>query len=236
MFEMQSEPMFAKAVGSGINSVDISADTVAAKIIAANNFTSAAGGVLVNELAVNANVSEARLTITSGPIGSPNDIVIVATNAAGAMMGINTPSPTQALHVVGNICATGTIGACSDERFKKNITTIGDALGLIERLRGVNFNWRTEEFPEQKFSDEEQVGFIAQELKEILPKLVSQGNDGYYSVDYSRLTPVLVEAVKEQQKEITSLKTEMQELKRLMQSLALAKSETQAEMAASELK
>jgi len=170
----------------------------------------------------------------SSAVGSSDDIVMMA-GSNGGRVGINTPSPAEALHVVGNICATGTIGACSDERYKKNVETISNALALIEKIRGVNFNWRTKEFPDMKFSSEEQVGFIAQEINKVLPEVVSQGSDGYYSVDYGRLTPVLVEAVKEQQKEITSLKTEMQELKRLVQSLATTGTEKKVEVAVSDL-
>src|SRR2546428_438069 len=54
-------------------------------------------------------------------------------------VGIGTTSPSQKLHVVGNICATGTIGACSDARFKKNVEPVGGALGLVQKLRPVRF-------------------------------------------------------------------------------------------------
>jgi len=165
------------------------------------------------------NTINAKIEMFGAAAGTDASIVLISDNNGGKV-GINTDTPREALEVVGNICATGTIGVCSDERYKKNIETITNALALLEKMRGVNFNWRTSEFPDRKFSDAEQVGFIAQELKEVLPELVSQGSDGFYSVDYSRLTPVLVEAVKEQQKEITSLKSEMQELKRLVQTLA----------------
>jgi len=166
----------------------------------------------------------AKIEMFGAAPGTEASIVLVSDNSGGKV-GINTDSPAAALDVVGNICVTGTVGACSDERYKKNIETITNALALIEKMRGVNFNWRTDEFADKRFSDAEQVGFIAQELKEVLPELVSQGSDGFYSVDYSRLTPVLVEAVKEQQKEITSLKSEMQELKRLVQALATSNNE-----------
>ncbi len=174
----------------------------------------------------------AKIEMFGAAPGTEASIVLVSDNSGG-MVGINTDAPREALEVVGNICATGTIGACSDERYKKNIETITNALALIEKMRGVNFKWRAYEFPDKKFSELEQVGFIAQELKEVLPELVSEGSDGFYSVDYSRLTPVLVEAVKEQQKEITSLKSEMQELKRLVKALATASSDKKVEVAVS---
>jgi hypothetical protein len=101
------------------------------------------------------------------------------------------------LTVGGDICAVGTIGACSDARFKTDVETITGALERVSALRGVNFNWRVDEFPDKHFRAGRDFGFIAQELKEAVPQVVVLGQDGYYSVDYARLTPLLVEAVKE---------------------------------------
>jgi len=118
-------------------------------------------------------------------------------------VGIGTPAPTEKLHVLGNIKATGSVFAscgtlsCSDVRFKKQVEPIDGALAKVSHLRGVNFDWKREEFPEQQFSDQRQVGFIAQEVKKVVPEVVQEGSDGRLSVDYGRLTPILVEAVKE---------------------------------------
>jgi|GEM_PF-5414702 len=123
--------------------------------------------------------------------------------SSSGYLGIGNSSPTERLSVTGNICATGTIvgssAGCgvSDARFKKNITTLDNGLGLVMRLRGVRYDWDRQHFPERNFTDAHQVGFIAQEVKEVLPELVTQMSDGYYAVDYGRLAPVLVEAIKE---------------------------------------
>jgi hypothetical protein len=114
--------------------------------------------------------------------------------------------------VVGDICYTGSSGACSDARYKKDVRTLTGALGQISQLRGVSFSWRKDEFPEQKFTDDPQLGFIAQEVKEILPELVMEDDDGYYSVDYAKLTPVLVEAVKELTAEVDQLRAAVETL------------------------
>ena len=79
---------------------------------------------------------------------------------------------------------------------------------MVSKLRGVRFDWRHDEYPEQKFSDGRQLGFIAQEVKEIFPEVIMQDDDGYYSVDYAKLTPVLVEAVKELKAEVVELKAD----------------------------
>jgi hypothetical protein len=134
-----------------------------------------------------------------GPTTPPP--VAIISDAAGAKIGIGTDAPSQALHVVGNICYTGTIGACSDSAFKKDIEPIEGALDAVDRLTGVRYRWDTEKFPEHRFSTDRQVGLIAQEVKEVVPEAVTLQSDGYYTVDYTRLTPVLLEAIKELQKQ-----------------------------------
>jgi hypothetical protein len=131
-------------------------------------------------------------------------------------VGIGTTSPSQRLAVAGNICATGSIGSCSDIRYKKDIAPLSGSLSKVTALRGVRYTWKTEEFPEKNFSKELQIGLIAQEVEKICPEVVQTGTDGYKSVDYARLTPVLIEAIKEQQNEIEELKT-------LVKSLASGK-------------
>ena len=51
-----------------------------------------------------------------------------------------------------------------------------------------------------------QVGFSAQEVREVLPEVVSEGEDGYFSIEYGKMVPLLLEAIKEQQKQIDELK------------------------------
>ena len=81
------------------------------------------------------------------------------------------------------------VTAFSDERLKDNIETLEDGLGKVEQLRGVTY---TRE-------DREEIGVIAQEVEKILPEIVLTADDemGTKSVDYSRITAVLIEAVKE---------------------------------------
>ena len=132
-----------------------------------------------------------------------------------------------------NVCGTFTSNAAtcsSDKRFKKNVSPLQNNLEKILSLQGVNYDWRVDEFPGKNFNEGHQIGFIAQEIEEVLPMVVQTDKDGYKSVDYSRLTPVLVEAVKEQQAiidaqqmEINTLKSElasMQELKAQVAQLA----------------
>ena len=142
-----------------------------------------------------------------------------------ANVGIACSAPKHKLHVVGDIAAEGgtiyastavintTITACSDIRFKKNITPISNALQNVLNLQGVNYEWKVKEFPTRHFTNEKQIGFIAQDLEKIFPQFVVTDKEGYKSVDYARLTPVLVEAIKSQQMMIEEMKNQIQKIK-----------------------
>ncbi|MCD4697368.1 MAG: tail fiber domain-containing protein, partial [Bacteroidales bacterium] len=96
----------------------------------------------------------------------------------------------------------------SDKRLKKNITTISSSLEKVLQLRGVNFEWKNTE----RYSEGSQMGFIAQEVQEVIPEVVDE-NDGHYTMQYSPITALLVEAVKEQQEMIEELRKEIDKLK-----------------------
>jgi len=60
------------------------------------------------------------------------------------------------------------------------------------------------------FSSERQVGLVAQEVREVVPQAVVEAEEGYLAVDYARLVPLLIEVVKEQQRQIDELKASLQ--------------------------
>lgn len=94
----------------------------------------------------------------------------------------------------------------SDARLKHNIVTLDNALDRILNLRGVSYEWNQD----SGFGADagRQIGFIAQEVEKVLPELVHTGKNGYKSVAYQNVVPVLVEAVKTQQKHIETLKAQ----------------------------
>ena len=127
-------------------------------------------------------------------------------------VGIGTSNPTEKLDVSGNIKATGTITP-SDRRFKQNINPLQNSLAKILSLNGVSYDWRTKEFPNKGFDETKQLGFIAQEVEKVFPEVVRTGSDGFKGVDYVKLIPALVEALKAQQKQIDELKEELKQVK-----------------------
>lgn len=158
----------------------------------------------------NADVTAAGFS-NAGAIGynakvaGSNCFVIGGTGADAVNVGIGTSLPTERLDVIGNIKATGTITP-SDIRFKQNIHGLEQCLQKIMQLNGVSYNWRMNEFENRGFNNQLQLGFIAQDVEKVFPQIVHTASDGYKGIDYAKLVPVLVEAVKEQQKEIEMLK------------------------------
>ena len=91
----------------------------------------------------------------------------------------------------GQLCCT------SDARFKTNVRSLAGCLKLVSGLRPVRYQWDTTNPACQSFDDKPQIGFIAQEVLKVLPELVTQDEEGYYAMDYGRLTAVLTGAVQE---------------------------------------
>ena len=133
--------------------------------------------------------------------GGGNKDLIITTDG---QVGIGTTDPRHKLDVRGDIGNNNTRHH-SDLKWKKNIKTVPNALDKVLQLRGVNFEWQREAYPEMNFNAGKQLGVIAQEVKQIVPEIVAQNEQGY-TVDYSRLTALLIEAVKELKAENNSLK------------------------------
>ena len=124
----------------------------------------------------------------------------------------------------GSACqANGGFSTYSDERLKENITTIDSALDKVALMNGVSFTWKDTE----KRGEGKQFGVTAQNMLEVdaeLPKLVEDAdatneeianeeiNTQYYSMDYSRLTPFFIEAIKELKTKLEAAEARITEL------------------------
>ncbi len=120
---------------------------------------------------------------------------------------------TYALVAYGPTWCSSGAWAASDVRFKKNIETLNNSLEKVIKLRGVSFEYKTDENGSNGFTKGKTVGLIAQETEKIIPEVVAVGPDGYKAIAYDKLAAVLIEAVKEQQKEIEKQTVEMSKLK-----------------------
>lgn len=115
----------------------------------------------------------------------------------------------------------------SDERLKNNIDNISGALDKVQEMRGVTYNWDQNIDRNEGLDETLQYGLIAQELEKVIPELVSTDEDGWKSIEYSHLVPVLIEAMKElraeKDREIQDLKSELHQYKALLDDIDLEK-------------
>ena len=152
--------------------------------------------------------------IKSGAV--TNTLVLKAGN-----VGIGTTEPGYKLHVAGPAYSTGGWQS-SDVRFKENVMPIESPLEKILNIKGVTFNWRTEEFKEKGFPEGRRYGVIAQEIEKVLPEVVKEGPGGEKNVSYTEIIPVLIEAMKEQQKTLERQQKEIEELKASVRMLKVS--------------
>ncbi len=141
-------------------------------------------------------------------------------------IGIGTSTPNYLLEVNGTIKANN-VSETSDLRLKRNVTTLNNSLQKILQMRGVNFYWKPEEeiknalgtHEKCQYPETKQIGVIAQEVEKIVPEVVETDAKGFKSVDYSKLTPVLIEAVKELKAEKDELEARVDKLEKMLEEL-----------------
>jgi hypothetical protein len=102
----------------------------------------------------------------------------------------------------------------SDGRLKKDIRPLTDALDTVLKLQGKSYAWRTDEYPDLPLRDGRDIGLVAQDVEAVLPQVVSEDSRGYKGIAYQMLTAVLIEAIKEQQGQMTAQQDQIAALKK----------------------
>ncbi|WP_276358738.1 tail fiber domain-containing protein, partial [Daejeonella sp. H1SJ63] len=194
--------------------VTLPTGTVAVTQAANNNSTALATTAYADAAALTAKFADGT-AIGNTPYWNGTAWVVSSSNIynAGTNVGIGmTPSGTYKFEVNGKVKSTG-INETSDIRWKKDITTVEGALAKVMAMRGVNYNWRKDEFPDKNFESDRQLGLIAQEVETIVPEVVRTDDKGFKTVEYSKLVSLLLEAIKDQQKLISKQESDISALK-----------------------
>jgi len=139
----------------------------------------------------------------------------------GDVLTFNNPytSPVGNLFLDGDIVATGNItafaGSPSDARLKENVSTITNALSMVNTMRGVMYDWTDAYLENINFSPfltKHDTGVIAQEMQEVFPEIVFMKPNGDLSVKYEKLAGVFIEAIKELSNKVASLEAQVSAL------------------------
>jgi hypothetical protein len=160
---------------------------------------------------INSNVDNYVLTATgtAGTIQGEANFTFNGTTArigigsAGAL-GVGTAAATPTTD--GLIRATNDVIAyfSSDKRLKTNVVPLSNPLEKVNKIGGYEFDWIVKEGIHE--NEGHDIGVIAQEVESVLPEVVTTRNNGFKAVKYEKLVALLIECVKEQNKEIDSLK------------------------------
>jgi len=163
-------------------------------------------------------VSQSKALVLGGPLGS----------GANVSVGIGTATPSNVFTIAktAGLAISDGWATYSSRRWKTNIRPIHNALGMVEQLRGVSYDL--------KGSGKHEIGVIAEEVGAVVPEVVSYEENGKDArgVDYSRLTALLIEAVKQQQREIRDLKSELRATRQTLQKVKAQVAAAQPALAA----
>ena len=136
--------------------------------------------------------SNSRMVLSLGSSTTSNSVIAAYKNPNGTVGTVSTNGSATAYNT------------SSDARLK-DVTGFARGLEVINELNPVAYNWKADGKADE--------GLIAQEVEELVPNAISQTEDGYYQMDYSKLVTHLVKGMQEQQKQIESLKSEIADLK-----------------------
>ena len=139
---------------------------------------------------------------------------VIANADPSTLRLIKVENATNTLSVSGSIESSGNITAfaSSDERLKENIVQIPNSLDKIKQIKGVLFNWKEGYDKVHPYGENKDVGVIAQEVQQILPEIVKENvHNQFLGVRYEKLTPLLLEAIKELSKKVEELEKKLKD-------------------------
>lgn len=173
------------------------------------------GSIWENIGGVSSNIYTADGSITTALAARNVDLNgknLIFSGIGSVGIGTNTPSPSAKLDVAGTIKASA-VDYNSDQRLKQNITPIISSDKILSQLNPVSYFWN-EKGKQKGGNTQLQYGLIAQEVEKVLPNIVNTDSEGYKSVNYNELIPILLKSAQQQDIKIKELQEEIQKLKK----------------------
>jgi hypothetical protein len=226
------DALYLNTRGSRNTALGVDAGTTADRsLMTADNNTfvgsnsAASTGIIANATAIGAYAEvTASNALVLGSISGMNHCD-VHNSCASTKVGIGTTAPSNVFSIgqgAGQAIGDGWT-TYSSRRWKTNIQQLHGALGMVEQLRGVSYN--------SKATGKREIGVIAEEVGAIVPEIVNYEENGKDArgVDYGRLTALLIEGAKEQQRELRQQQAELNEaLRQVKRQQSLLRGQTSA--------
>ena len=134
-------------------------------------------------------------------LNNTGNVIISGKSLSVTTSGTGTLSTTAGeIHAGGDIVAFST----SDARLKANPTPIKGALAKLDSINGITFDWK-EGYSDIHSRSGHDVGVLAQEVEAVLPEVVTTRDSGYKAVNYEKIVPLLIEAIKELNQKVDEL-------------------------------
>jgi hypothetical protein len=162
--------------------------------IAGSRPTTTSTQLLLNSTQIALSTTTAALVVTGG-VGIGRNVFVGSLQGTGNRAVYSTSG--------GELTNTA-----SDENLKTNIHLFDMGLTATIALSPVYYNWKNED----AFGSQREVGFIAQQVQQILPEAVGTNADGSLSLDYPKLIPMLVNSIKELNQRVDALTARIQNL------------------------
>lgn len=119
----------------------------------------------------------------------------------------------------GTAFVNGAVILTSDSRLKKDVQSMTNAMQIINALKPVTYNYKSDEFPDLGLARGFQYGFIAQDLEKVLPNHVLEGANGYKGVNYIMLIPILTKALQESNAKATIVNDNLNNAEKKIEAL-----------------
>lgn len=163
------------------------------------NYNPSTGTLNVPNITITGNINGLKTgtTVASDTSSSTTYYPILTTATSGSISTVTTSSTKLTYVPSTGVLSATVMSSTSDERLKENITIINDALNIVNGIDGVRFDWKETKIPS--------AGLIAQQVGMFMPELINVDEEGNKSLNYNGIIGVLVQAIKEQQKQIDAL-------------------------------
>lgn len=141
--------------------------------------------------AIHLNQDIFRIGFVTGPTTVRDDIAVTNTGRVGIRTAVPAVTFQVGVSGDGTIARANAWNTFSDQRWKKDLVEIENAVDKLSQVNGYYYKWQN------PLDTSKNIGFIAQQVQQVFPEIVQEDVNGYLSLDYAKMTPVLVQAIQE---------------------------------------